>query len=232
MKNTALFKSQIQSVTNFKDLISTQFKGEINAICWKRELVGNFSEIIKKIELNKNIAELNIEELRELQLSEQGKLARKILLNDLKVLKEHGASPTLNLIKNYERDDVFPFLPTDVYSYHVDKSPIATDTYLCTYSGEASDILPNEQATKKTLIPEIRKELKKLYDGHDAGFEAFLSEHFFDLHYQPKQHAKPINLGIGNLWKLATENPKSLVAPCIHRAPVEKNGETRLMIIC
>ena len=80
-----------------------------------------------------------------------------ILLNDFKLLKEHGASPTLNVIKYYERDD--SFFPTDVYSYHVDRSPIATDTFLCTYHGESSDIIPNSQGVQKVLVPEIREEL-------------------------------------------------------------------------
>ena len=225
-------ESQIQYVTNFQDLISTSFQGEVNAICYRRKLIGDFSEIVEKIELDGNIAELHPEELFELQLSEQGQLARQILLNDLKILKDHGASPTLNLIKYYERDDAYPFFPTDVYSFHVDRSPIPTDTFLCTYHGEPSDIVPNSQAIQKVLIPEIRAELKKLYNGADEGFESFLSEYFFDLHYQPKPNTSLINLGIGNLWKLAIDHPESKVLPCLHRAPIEKNGENRLMIIC
>lgn len=225
-------ENQIQYVTNFQDLISTSFQGEVNAICYRRKLIGDFSEIVKKIELDGNIAELHPEELFELQLSEQGQLARQILLNDLKILKDHGASPTLNLIKYYERDDAYPFFPTDVYSFHVDRSPIPTDTFLCTYHGEPSDIVPNSQAMQKVLIPEIRAELKKLYNGADEGFESFLSEYFFDLHYQPKPNANLISLGIGNLWKLAIDHPESKVLPCLHRAPIEKNGENRLMIIC
>ena len=225
-------ESQIQYVTNFQDLISTSFQGEVNAICYRRKLIGDFSEIVKKIELDGNIAELHPEELFELQLSEQGQLARQILLNDLKILKDHGASPTLNLIKYYERDDAYPFFPTDVYSFHVDRSPIPTDTFLCTYHGEPSDIVPNSQAIQKVLIPEIRAELKKLYNGADEGFESFLSEYFFDLHYQPKPNANLISLGIGNLWKLSIDHPESKVLPCLHRAPIEKNGENRLMIIC
>jgi len=225
-------ENQIQYVTNFQDLISTSFQGEVNAICYRRKLIGDFSEIVKKIELDGNIAELHTEELFELQLSEQGQLARQILLNDLKILKDHGASPTLNLIKYYERDDAYPFFPTDVYSFHVDRSPIPTDTFLCTYHGEPSDIVPNSQAIQKVLIPEIRAELKKLYNGADEGFESFLSEYFFDLHYQPKPNANLISLGIGNLWKLAIDHPESKVLPCLHRAPIEKNGENRLMIIC
>jgi hypothetical protein len=225
-------ENQIHRVTNFQDLVSTPFYGEINAMCWPRKLTGDFSEIVKKVELNGNIATIEHEELRELQLSEQGQLAREILLNDLKVLKAHGASPILNVIKHYERDDTHPLFPTDVYSFHVDRSPIPTDTFLCTYYGESSEILPNSQGIKKVLIPEIRDELKKQYRGADEGFESFLSEHFFDLHYQAKPNACPISLGLGNLWRLAVDHPESQVPPCLHRAPKEKSGQNRLLMIC
>ena len=226
------FAKQIQYVTNFQDLVSTPFFGEVNAICWSRNLRGDFSEIVEKITSNENIAEIEEEELLELQLSDQGQIARQILLNDLNLLKAHGASPTLNVIKYYDRDDSYPFFPTDVYSFHVDRSPVATDTFLCTYHGESSDILPNSQAEQKVLIPEIRNELKKLYGGADEGFETFLTEHFFDLHYQAKPNARIINLGIGHLWRLAVDHPESLVLPCVHRAPMENPGESRLLLIC
>jgi len=224
--------NQIHCVTNFQDLVSTPFHGEINAICWSRKLIGDFSEIANKIELDGNIAALDQDELFELQLSEPGQLAREILLNDLKVLKAHGASPILNLIKCYERDDTYPFFPTDVYSFHVDRSPLPIDTFLCTYYGESSEILPNSQAIQKVLVPEIRDELKKIYRGADEGFESFLSEHFFDLHYLPKPEAHPISLGLGHLWRLAVDHPESQVLPCLHRAPKEKNGQNRLLMMC
>lgn len=224
--------NQVHCVTNFQELVSTPFQAEINALCWTRKLTGNFAEIVNKVKLNGNIAVLEQEQLRKLQLSEQGQLAREILLNDLKLLTAHGASPTLNLIKCYERDDVCPFFPTDVYSFHVDRSPVPTDTFLCTYYGEPSEIIPNAQAIQKVLLPEIRDELKKLYDGAEDGFESFLTEHFFDLHYQEQPDASPLSLGIGNLWKIAVDHPQSKVLPCIHRAPKEKTGETRLLMIC
>ena len=225
-------EKHIHCVTNFQDLVSTPFNGEINAICWPRNLIGDFSEIVKKVSLNGNITEIEPEALRALQLSEQGQLACEILLNDLKALKTHGASPILNVIGYYDRDNTLPFFPTDVYSFHVDRSPIPTDTFLCTYYGESSEILPNSQGEKKVLIPEIRNELKKLYDGADEGFESFLSEHFFDLHYQAKPNARPISLGSGNLWRLAVDHPESRVPPCLHRAPKEKPGQSRLLLIC
>lgn len=232
MINLQHAENQIQFVNNFQDMFSTPFQGAINAICYSRELIGDFGEIVNKVTLNENIEVLDEADLRALQLSEQGNFAREILLNDLQQLKAHGTSPVLNLIRCYDRDDACPFFPTDVYSYHVDRSPVPTDTFLCTYYGTSSDILPNAQATQKILVPEIREELKKLYSGEEEGFESFLSEYFFDLHYQAKPDASPVNLGLGNLWKLAVDHPDSLVPPCVHRAPKEKTGQTRLMIIC
>jgi hypothetical protein len=225
-------ENQIHCVTNFQDLVSTPFSGEMNAICWTRKLTGDFSEIVKKVEQSGNITAIEQEELRELQLSEQGQLAREILLNDLKALEAHGALPGLNVINHYDRDETYPFFPTDVYSYHVDRSPIPTDTFLCTYYGDPSEILSNSQGKKKVLIPEIREELKKLYNGTDEDFESFLTENFFDLHYQPTPSAHPTSLGLGHLWRLAVDHPESKVPPCIHRAPKEKSGQKRLLLIC
>lgn len=224
-------QDNIQYVTSFQELVATPFRGQLNAICWDRALHGDFSEIVQKVELNDNIATLEQEELRKLHLTEQGQLAREILLNDFKLLQAHGASPVLNVIKCYERDSSNAPFPTDVYSFHVDCSPVPADTFLCTYYGEPSEILPNFQAQKKVLIPEIRDELKKQYGGEDEGFESFLSEHFYDLHYQPKPDARPISLGLGHLWRLAVDHPGSQL-PCIHRAPKERPGQNRLLMIC
>jgi hypothetical protein len=232
MKDLQDSNEQIYCVTSFQDLVSMPFQGKVNAICWTRQLRGDFSEIVKKIELSGNITTIEPEDLLELKLSEEGQLAREVLLNDLKVLKAHGASPVLNVINYYDRDDEYPFFPTDVYSFHVDRSPIPTDTFLCTYHGESSELLPNSQAMQKVLVPEIREELKKLYDGAEGGFESFLSEHYFDLHYQAKPDAHPVSLGLGHLWKLAIDHPGSQVSPCVHRAPEEKDGQSRLLLIC
>ena len=230
MKDLGQADTQILRVKHFQDLVSTPFQGENNAICWTREISGDFEEIVNKVELDENITVVSEEDLLELTLSQQGQLAREILLNDLRLLTAHGAAPVLNVIKNYDRDDDFPFFPTDVYSYHVDRSPIPSDTILCTYYGDPSEILPNSEVTQKVLIPEIRAELKKLYDGTEEGFEDFLIENFFDLHYQAKPDAQAISLGIGHIWRLAIDHPESKVLPCVHRAPVEKTK--RLLLIC
>ena len=82
------------------------------------------------------------------------------------------------------------------------------------------------------MLPDIRAELQKLHNGNSEDFETFLTEHFFDLHYLPKPTCTPISLGIGNLWKLAVDFPDSKSLPCIHRAPVETDGQIRLLLIC
>ena len=193
---------------------------------------GDFAAIVNQLQLKENITEVTPQDLLALQLSEKGNLAREIILKDLQVLTDFGASPSLNLLKCYERDEEFDFISTDVYSYHVDRSPIATDTFLCTYHGAASDIIANEQAEQKILIPEIRKKLAALHNGSAEELEDFLKENYFDLHYQAQPNATPINLGIGHLWRLAVDHPEQQVKPCIHRAPIEKEGELRLLLIC
>ena len=79
MKDVSNPQSQILYVTSFQELVSTPFHGDINAICWTRNLIGNFAEVVEKVKLNENIAELDEEQLRDLQLSEQGQLARDFL---------------------------------------------------------------------------------------------------------------------------------------------------------
>ena len=223
--------NSIKIVSTFSELINSDFEGKMNAINWQRDLDGDFEEIVTKLELNENITEVYIEDLENLILSENGHIAREIILNDLRLLTDFGASPSLNLLKNYERDNEFDFISTDVYSYHVDRSPIATSTFLCTYYGASSDILPNDQTIQKILIPEIREKLKKLHNGEEEDFETFLKEYYFDLHYQPKSDAHPINLGLGNLWRLSVDHPEQKVLPCVHRAPIE-NDKYRLLLIC
>jgi len=231
MSELATDNNQILYVSNFQELISTSFHDQINAICWKRELKGDFFEIIQKLASDDNIIEISSEELQNLILSNAGQIARDVILNDLKLLTEFGASPVLNVIKNYERDDSEHLFPTDVYSFHVDRSPIPCDTFLCTYYGESSEILPNSKARQKVLIPEIHKELRKLYKGAEKDYDSFLSENFYDLHYEADADALIVKHGLGNLWRIATDYPDSPVLPCIHRAPDEKSGY-RLLLIC
>ncbi|MCH7393456.1 DUF1826 domain-containing protein [Acinetobacter dispersus] len=232
MKNPFSSNTQIKTVSSFSELINSHFQGDMNALCWYRHLVGDFEEVVNKLELKENITEVSVEDLLALRLSEKGDLARERILTDIQLLTDLGASPCLNLLKSYERDEDLDFISTDVYSYHVDRSPIETDTFLCTYYGPASDIVAHDQVEQKILIPEIRDQLKKLYDGPDAEFETFLSEYFFDLHYQPKPNVNPVNLGVGHLWRLAVDHPTQQAQPCVHRAPAEKDGEYRLLLIC
>lgn len=232
MNDTFSNNHQVGVVSTFSELIETHFQGDINAMCWYRSLDGDFKEIVSKLQLKDNITEISAEDLLALQLSEKGNIAREIILNDLQLLADFGALPSLNLLKNYDRDEEFDFISTDVYSYHVDRSPIGTDTFLCTYYGAASDILPNEQAVQKILVPEIREKLRELHDGPEEEFEDFLKDCFFDLHYLAKPNAHPTNLGLGHLWRLAVDHPAQKVVPCVHRAPVENEGEYRLLLIC
>lgn len=135
----------------------------------ERNLDGNFEEIVLKLQLKKYITEVSNEDLLELELSAKGNTAREIILNDLKLLTDLGASPSVNLIKKYYCDIEFGFISTDVYSCHVDRSPIATSTFLCTYFSAVGDILANSQ-TQKNLHSRSQKKTQSSARRQKRGF--------------------------------------------------------------
>lgn len=222
---------QLLNVYNFNELITTPFKENYNAICLKRILVGDFEEIVNAITLEENMMELSEKNLLALNLSENGKIARDTILTDLKFLSNLGFAPVLNIIDHYEADEDL-FFPRDVYSFHVDRSPIPTETYLCTYFGDTSELIPNDQAILKIHDPTIRQKLLKDYSGGAEDFEKYLKENYFDLHYKALPNATTTKAQTGHIWKLAVDHPESNVNPCIHRAPKEISGQKRLLLIC
>jgi hypothetical protein len=223
--------TQLLYINNFNELITTPFKDNYNAICWKRILEGDFEELVNAITLEENMMELSEEDLLELKLSENGIIARDTILSDLKLLSNLGFEPVLNIIDHYEADEDL-FFPRDVYSFHVDRSPIPTDTYLCTYFGDTSELIPNDQAILKINDPLIRQKLLTEYSGDEENFKKYLEDNFFDLHYNALPNATITKAKLGHFWKLAVDHPESNVLPCIHRAPKEISGQRRLLMIC
>ncbi len=134
-------QQQVLVVFSFEELVNTAFSGKNNAINWQRNLVGDFEEIVNQLILKEDITVVSEDDLNNLVLSNEGIKARNILINDLQQLTDFGASPVLNLLKCYERDTELDFISTDVYSFHVDRSPIPTATFLCTYFGAAICII-------------------------------------------------------------------------------------------
>lgn len=216
----------IKLVTSFHELLTTPFANGINALCWQRTLPGDFSEIIKRVPVER-AADTGITPLDDSWLaalaatvSPAGRAAIEILLEDQRQLRAHGLSPTLDCIFSYTRDDASKPVPTDVHSFHVDSAGIETDTWLCTYHGPPSEGLRNDQALRRIDIPETREKLLKTFGGEDnADFHEYLAENCYDLHYAPEPHAEPFSFGPGNLWRIAVQYPGSPVPPFIHRAP-------------
>lgn len=224
---------RIKRVQSFHELISTPFGGEVNALCWSRTLPGDFAEVVEKLALSEGITVLDESMLRELDLTEQGKIAIEVMIADLQLLRDHDLDPVLNCINAYPRDEAEGPVATDVLSWHVDSANTEADTWLCTYHGACSEGLPNDEAVRRVDIPATRAELLKLYGGkEDEGFVEYLHENCYDLHYLPTPNATPYHFGIGTLWRIAVEYPGSPVLPCIHRAPETLPGEPgRLLLI-
>jgi hypothetical protein len=224
---------RVKAVKSFLELATTPFAGGFNALFWPRTLPGDFNEVVELLAVHGGITTLDAARLTTLSVSAAGRVAIDIMLEDLRLLQEHDLDPVLNCIQDYPRDDQPGPVPTDVFSFHVDRAPVQTDTWLCTYHGPPSEGLRNDEAQRRVDIPATRAELLRRYGGKDdEHFREYLSENCYDLHYAPVAEAQPFSFGVGNLWRIAVDWPGSPVPPCIHRAPETGPGALpRLLLI-
>ncbi len=245
--------TRIKLVHSFQELLDTPLNDGVNALCWQRDLPGDFAEVMAALSVTKpprrdepaahdnssddsdssGITRVKAAQLKRLRLTEAGKIAAELLQQDLLLLRQHGQQPRLDLIKAYARDQSAVAIATDVHSFHADSAPQAACTWLCSYTGAASQGLRNDQAQKHIDIPATRARLLQEFGGADDGaFEDFLIEHYYDLHYAPLPQAEPFDFGLGNLWRIAIDYPGNPVPPCIHRAPEPLPGRgPRLLLI-
>lgn len=220
----------IDVVDSFEALLQP-FSGRVNARCLSRTLEGDFDALAatfaSRAEAEGGVLVLDGELLR----ATRGLDARAVsaVLEDCRRLEALGRNPQLNVLTRYPRDVRGLPVSVDVHSFHVDRAPVEADTFLCTYAGAPSEALRPGDAERLVDDPLIRRELRAHF-GRDEGFDAWLAEECFDLHFRAKPGATPFSFGVGHLWRLAVAWPGAPVAPCVHRAPVP-DGRPRLLLI-
>ena len=149
--------ARIRRVRSFDELVTTPFADGVNALCWERALPGDFGEIVERLAATEAITALDEDFLATLPVGAAGKIAIGILIEDQRLLRDHGLQPSLDLIRCYARDEDTAVVRTDVYSFHADSAPEAADTYLCTYHGPTSEGVRNEEAQRCVDIPPNRR---------------------------------------------------------------------------
>ena len=224
---------RIKVVRGLDELVGTSFADGVNALCWPRNLPGDFRAVVEALEAGEGIVTVDESHLRNLPLNDAGKTARDILLADQQMLRACDLQPNLDCVYGSVREEPEGLFHTDVYSWHIDTATVPADTYLCTYAGATSEGLRNDEAVRRVDMPETCAELLRLYGGQDdAGFLEYLAENFYDLHYAPLPRAQPFSFEMGNLWRIAIACPNSPVPPCVHRAPLTLPGQpARLLLI-
>ncbi|MFI5358092.1 MAG: hypothetical protein ACHQ4G_12230, partial [Opitutales bacterium] len=191
--------ARVKVVGSFHELVTTRFDGGVNALCWPRQLPGDFDEVATQLGPLTEITPIDEDCLLSLRLSPVGAAARDILREDQRRLREAGLDPSLDAVPPLPCDPNAGPVSLDVQTFHVDSATAATDTWLCSYNEAASLGLRNDEARREVDIPAIRAQLLRLYGGaDDAGFAAYLHERFFDLHYDPVPAARPFSFGLGN----------------------------------
>ena len=96
--------TRIKVVDSFHELITTPFGGDYNAFCWQRTLPGNFSEVVEHLGAGDGITTVDDSRLLALPVSAAGRAAIDVLLEDQRLLRDHGLAPVLDCIYRYPRD--------------------------------------------------------------------------------------------------------------------------------
>jgi hypothetical protein len=220
-------------VQSFDELLQRPLRCGTNALCWPRTLDGDFGEVARLLAPAEGVCVVDADLLGALSLSAAGRTAADAMLDDVRRLDALGRDPVLNCITGYPRDERGLPIATDVMSFHADRAPVEVDTWLCTYWGESSEGLDNDDARRIVDAPAIRAALLAVWGGDDDdGFTDFIRDGSFDLHYAGVDDAI-FSFGVGNLWRIAVEWPGCPVPPCLHRAPRTLPGdEPRLLLIC
>lgn len=222
----------VRVVHSFEELVRTPLANGVNALCWERRIEGDFRQIAAHFSSPEGVVGLERDELESTAWSPDAKQAARAIVEDYDRLTALGQQPEINRVTEYVRDTRSVSIATDVYSFHVDRSPVPLDTWLCTYYGAPTQGLSPEAATLRVAEPAVRAELLRRFGGpDDQDFAAYLEEHNYDLHYRPTPGAVPWSFGVGHLWRLSTAWPGNPALPCIHRAPLDTAGAARLLLI-
>ena len=223
---------RIRLVGSFEELVQTRFENGINALCWQRDLPGDYEEITRLLQVGIGITTLDDDWVKSLPLSDAGRMAADTMLADLERLRSRDLDPVLDCVHGFLRDEAPGPVPTDVQSFHADSATVEADTYLCTYVGACSEGLRNDQCIRRVDVPETRAALLADFGGpDDESFLEYLADNCFDLHYAALPGAVPFAFGVSNLWRIATLYPGSPVPPCIHRAPASEITEPKRLLL-
>lgn len=223
---------RIAYVHSLDELVHTQMKNGVNALCWQRALAGDYAEVVTALRAERGITTLDSQTLIDLSLSVAGKTAVAQMVEDQRSLQEYGADPSIDCVNGYVGHEHLGIDRTDVCSFHADSATAEADTYLCTYRGASSIGIYNEDAIVRCQVPEIRARLLQVFGGaDDETFEDYLCENFHDLHYVAAANARTYEFGTGHLWRIAIDYPGNPVPPCIHRAPDPVPGQPARLIL-
>jgi hypothetical protein len=222
----------VRYVDSMEELVSTPMRGGVNALCLRRSLEGDFGEVIRHLKVERGITTLERAQLLALPVSAAGRVAIEFMLRDQEQLQAYGFAPEIDCVHGYIGHDEQALMRTDVCSFHVDRATDVADTYLCTYAGESSIGVYHEDVIPRAQVPAVRQALLADYGGEDdERFLAYLTENFYDLHYEALPGARTFCFGVGHLWRIAIDYPGNTVPPCIHRAPDPIEGESPRLIL-
>lgn len=231
-----------RAVASVDALVDAAFGDGVNAYVCARDVDGDFAGLAARCAAADPDFDADRDDAGVVTLSPDALCARaaslaqaraaELVCSDWERLAALGKDPVINVIARYPRDTRGLPIAVDVHSFHADRAPIETDTWLCTYAGAPSEGVDNDAATAILDDDAVRAAVRAAAgDVDDDAFAAFVADNSFDLHHRVRDPAGVFSFGQHALWKIAVQWPGAPVPPCLHRAPLP-DGALRLLLIC
>ncbi len=234
----AVESGRICVADNQADMLSRKFGSHANVILHTRELKGDFNEVVAvchKLFAGKNqhLTQKDVTEALTPHLSDAGRQATGIIIEDLKAMTSAGCKDArLRVVYGYEDHNENAPMEDNEHHFHIDGGDMTRGRILAPYTDPASEGLTPEDAIACLSLEKYTELFKQAWkkSAPDESLESYIRgmKMIYGGYYEPAAGKEPFAFRAGDIWRQAVMQMKQAGGPpaFVHRGSKPKDAST------